>query len=196
MRFILLFLVLLPFQAPAEQAVPLLSGLYLPQADVQGQGQVDRWQRPAEIELPQRIALLHSGQAQLFPEAAAPSADELAAEADAQQAQRGLWGDDCCKILAADAFIPFNSWRVVRGTVHSVSVRREAVFVNFAADWKTDFTIILKPALAKKLQAASWAGQALEVRGWVESYYGPAVKVTQPAQIRLLGAAKSRTNKP
>jgi micrococcal nuclease len=98
--------------------------------------------------------------------------------------------------LAADGFIPFSSWRVVRGKVHSVSLRREASFVNFAADWKSDFTVILKPALAKKLQAESWIGQNVEVRGWVESYYGPAIKVTAPAQIRLLTAAKSRTNKP
>ncbi len=178
---------------PAQADEAVLTGLYAPTPLV-AQGPVtteqDRWGRFSVTDETVRMELLKQGQAQLMPEAREPTLGEWRAEEAARQAGLGVWNDDCCKLLKASGKIPLGQWRVVQGLVHSVSIRREVAFVNFAADWKTDFTLILKPALAKKLKIENWQGRTLQVRGWTEWYYGPAIRVDVASQIRLPAAGK------
>jgi hypothetical protein len=153
--------------------------------------QTDRWGRLIAVDQELNIDLLKRGLAQLQPEQRTPTDAERAAEASAKEARRGLWKERCCDVLdAVKADKVTSQWRVVHGTVTAVSARRELVYVNFGPDWKTDFTLLLKPALARQLKPEDWIGKTIEARGWVQWYYGPAIRITTAAQILLPAAAE------
>jgi hypothetical protein len=185
-------LVLLPRLGLAAETttIPLSSGLYAPSVSATLAGEGDRWGRGSELSAGTRLELLQSGQAQLMPEIYTPTEQDWAAESTARQNKLGLWAQACCQPLDALGKIPLQQWRIIMGKVYSVSKRRNVVFINFALDWREDFTLILKPALAKKLQVESWTGKSIEARGWTEWYFGPAIRIAAPAQIRLLEATK------
>lgn len=151
----------------------------------------DRWGR-IYLDAPNlNLALLREGWAQLQPEQRIPTDAERAAEANAKEARLGLWQERCCDLVDAGAAEKVTSqWRVVHGTVTAVSARRELVYVNFGPDWKTDFALLLKPALARQLKPEDWIGKTIEARGWVEWYYGPAIRITTAAQILLPAVAE------
>jgi micrococcal nuclease len=87
-----------------------------------------------------------------------------------------------------------HSYQLIEGTVHAVGEGHKWIYVNFAEDWRHDFTI----AIARKdLAAFETAGLDLErlpgkrvrVRGWVEWWNGPMIAATHPEQIEVLGPA-------
>lgn len=179
---------LAPDPALAAQLIMRLGGNSTVEAIITGH---DRWGRElARITTADgrdlALELLSKGAAQLAPELATPGSAQRRAEDEARRPPRGLWQMDCCKLLpVAQAEGAIGSWRVISGRVVSVTPRRDLVFINFGSDWKTDFTLLLPARLAKSLQAETWTGKNIEARGMVERYYGPAIKITTAAQIRL-----------
>lgn len=156
----------------------------------------DRWQRHIATLTTadgQDIStlLVNDGLAQLLYFPQAPSAALISAERSAQQARRGLWADPCCQLLDASQPVaalkqwPLGQWRAVRGTVHAVSARRELTYVNFGPDWRTDFTILIPKRVASTLDLSQLTGKVVEVRGVLEWYYGPALRVDAASQILL-----------
>lgn len=134
-----------------------------------------------------RPALLRQGLAQRLPEDGADTEALRAAEAEAIANRRGLWANPCCGVIApADTERLTQHWRVVQGRIVSVTARRDVTYLNFGADWKTDFTVILPARLARTLSPESWAGSLIEVRGWIHWRNGPAITVDVPEQIRLI----------
>lgn len=146
----------------------------------------DRWQRlPARSPLVQDI--LTQGLAQLQPIDRPAEANLLAAEDSARLAGRGLWAQACCALLSpGTAQHGLNQWRIIRGTVLEVTARKDTTYLNFGPDWRTDFTIMIPARLARQIETASLPGKAVEVRGMLEWSFGPAIKLTHAAQMRLL----------
>lgn len=77
------------------------------------------------------------------------------------------------------------------GTVHAVTSRGQATYLNFAEDWQRDFTArIRRDALklagtpAKALDRLT--GQTVRIRGWIERRGGPLITVWRLEQIELL----------
>ncbi len=71
------------------------------------------------------------------------------------------------------------------------AVVRGRVYLNFGADWKTDFTVTVAPRDRRLFDDAgidpgAFAGARLRVRGWVKQYNGPMIEVTHPEQIEVL----------
>ncbi len=149
---------------------------------------VTRWGTPLAALTPDpRPELLRRGLAQRFPEDGSDTDAMRTAEAEAQTAQRGIWADPCCRVITPDQAGGLTQhWRVVRGTVVSITTRKNATYVNFGPDWRTDFTVVIPPRLAKTLPTDTWRGQQMEVRGWIHWQNGPALTVDVPEQIRLI----------
>ena len=138
-------------------------------------------------------ALLEQGlaQVQTRPGEAARAAEMLALEQSARAAGRGLW--------AEAAFMPQDPgalgdstgrFRIVRGTVLRVAPIEGYVYLNFGADWRTDFTVRvrrteLEGALAGT-DLAGLAGRLVEVRGVVLQAGGPLIELSHPEQMQVL----------
>ncbi len=113
-------------------------------------------------------------------------------ESAARNENLGLWDDPAYQIQSSDN-IPETPLRfqIVEGTVISASMRKNWVFLNFGADWRTDFTAKISPEDKRSFSRAGidplqWRGKRLRVRGWVDSYYGPSIQITHPAAVKVL----------
>lgn len=192
----------LPTIAMAAEPVHL-AGLFMPeplQMDAPSQAPQDRWGRPIVDDNNLALSLLAEGRAQIQPEDGTTiPASWWAAERAAQRAQRGLWGQDCCRLLSAagDApDLPLNVWRVVEGKVTAIKTTKAAIYINFSATpdtaWTTDFSLKIAPRLAKTLKAEAFVGQPLQVRGFISWNYGPSIEVIVPDQIQIQHPVQNR----
>lgn len=65
------------------------------------------------------------------------------------------------------------------------------MYLNFGADWRTDFTITIAARDLKLFEQAgldlfALEGRTVRVRGWLDSYNGPAIEADHPEQIEVL----------
>jgi endonuclease YncB( thermonuclease family) len=123
--------------------------------------------------------------------------DMLRLEQAAREAHRGLWRFRAfAPLVAADTErILQQQYRfaLVEGVVAQVASLRKWTFVNFGADWKSDFTIAIERRWARQMQTegfdpAALAGRRIRVRGIIERWNGPAIKLTHKEQIEVLDA--------
>ena len=82
------------------------------------------------------------------------------------------------------------TYQLVEGRL-SVGEGAGRVYLNFARDWKSDFTISVARKDASAFQAEgidlkALAGKRVRVRGWVIWRNGPMIEATQPEQIEIL----------
>ncbi len=76
--------------------------------------------------------------------------------------------------------------------------RNGRVFLNFGADWRTDFTISASRATRNRFEAAgvrleTLDGAVVRVRGWLQEENGPMIILTHPAQLDIIDAPEPRT---
>ena len=74
----------------------------------------------------------------------------------------------------------------------SVGVGEQAVFLNFGRRLRGDFTVIIAKQVAARLAEAGLPvdkleGRKVRARGVIEESDGPAIRITDPANIELLG---------
>lgn len=75
---------------------------------------------------------------------------------------------------------------IVQGRLTAIKQAKKVYYLNFGEDWKTDFTVLVDVKdYATLVPADLTVGDVVTVRGWVEDYYGPMIKITHPAQIDL-----------
>ena len=94
------------------------------------------------------------------------------------------------------------TFQIVEGTVITASVTRGRAFINFGADYRTDFTVTIEPDDMRifrqaKFDVRTLAGKRIRVRGWIEFYNGPEITITTPAAIesaRVAGRARFATS--
>jgi hypothetical protein len=138
--------------------------------------------------------LLNKGLARvsIAPERTECASELFAAEAQARAARRGLW--------AAPAYVVRNpsnvrrdvgTFQIVEGKVLNTSVRNGRAYLNFGADWRTDFTVTVDPEDMSNFRTLgvdprSYAGQTIRVRGWVQWHYGPEIEVANPQGIEVV----------
>src|SRR3546814_7601690 len=105
---------------------------------------------------------------------------------------RGSWRDPFYAVRSAETAGDWlGGFELVEGRVHAVGRGGGKVYLNFAADWRQDFTATLgRPAqklfAEQGLDLDGLAGKRLRVRGWLKSYNGPMIEVTHPEQIEVL----------
>lgn len=117
-------------------------------------------------------------------------AEMLAAEAQAREAGRGLWRDPAYRVRKPDeagAFI--DSFQLVQGRVKQAAKVKGQIFLNFGADWRSDFTVHIPHEampLFRNADPKAWEGRTIRVRGWLRSFNGPLIEASHPEQIEVL----------
>lgn len=119
----------------------------------------------------------------------------LTLESLARKEQRGLWR---YRLFAPQPALNQKQllqkryrFTLVEGRVQKVAVVKGWVFLNFGNNWRHDFTIAIKRKYKKKiaksgLDLEALAGRTVRVRGWIERWNGPLIKVTHKEQIEQL----------
>lgn len=116
----------------------------------------------------------------------------LAAEVRARTAKRGLWALPHYRVRDVGALeADIGTFQIVEGTPLSVATSKGRVFVNFGADYRSDFTIAIAGRDAKRLAKDGidpniWAGKRIRVRGWLSRINGPELELTHAEQIEIV----------
>jgi len=124
----------------------------------------------------------------------------LALEEEARQAKRGLWKDEQYAVLNPDnAGEHLNDWAIVEGTIRAAAMANNTIYLNFGSDWRSDFTIGIKPEVRRELAKLNidplqYANHHVRVRGWMENYNGPYIELMHPVWIETLPAAGEAAN--
>ena len=137
--------------------------------------------------------MLSAGMARVytFPDNRSMVAEMLAEERAARSQGVGIWALDHYAVRDPESLAGAeDSFQLVEGTVVDVAFVRERVYLNFGADYRTDFTIVIERDDLTAFDGAAFtldtlAGQRVRVRGWIDDYNGPMIAVTHPEQIEL-----------
>ncbi|WP_119167131.1 thermonuclease family protein [Algihabitans albus] len=163
----------------------------------------DRWGRAlGSATLPDGrqlgSVLIAAGLAQVAGLEPTPGRSErLRLEATARAEGRGLWSDTYYSVRTAEALpdeleqMSLGRFVIVEGRVTDAAVVRGRAYLNFGADWRSDFTATLSPDARRRFRAAgldprAYAGRRLRLRGWLESFNGPMIEILSPDQIEVL----------
>lgn len=144
-----------------------------------------RWVQGAMIT--QGMARVYS-----FPDNRACVRELLRLETRARATQTAIWSDPYYSVRTAEApqqLLTFvDSFQLVEGTVQRAALVRGRLYLNFGADWRTDFTVTVAPSNARQFSQdmEAYRGARVRVRGWIKSYNGPEIVVTHPEQIEFL----------
>lgn len=139
-------------------------------------------------------AMLEAGMARVytFPDNRGRVPALLAAERTARAARRGIWGHPWYAIReAGDVARDIGSFQLVEGRVREAATVRGRTYLNFGADYRSDFTIAVEAGDRALFEEAGLDLEALEgrrvrVRGWVRAVNGPMIEATHPEQIEIL----------
>jgi endonuclease YncB( thermonuclease family) len=115
-----------------------------------------------------------------------------AAEGEARDRSRGIWSDDFYAIRTPDPdplaqYV--DSLQIVEGIVTSVADVRGRVYLNFGADYKTDFTVAIAKKNVKRfaeLDLLNLTGARVRARGWMEMINGPMIWMDHPGRLEIL----------
>jgi hypothetical protein len=153
---------------------------------------IDRYGRtlvvlyPPEGKISWQEQWLRQGYAVIYDAAPVPAAWRKA-EAEARHAQRGSWrrADFIQSTQKVEAKV--GMFALVKGVVTRTYKARDAYYVNFGEDWKTDFSL--------KIPRRAWRsfGEKLEVmpgttilaRGVIVSENGPMIMLSRPEQWEI-----------
>jgi len=80
---------------------------------------------------------------------------------------------------------------IVRGSVTEVRTTKRGVSINFGDDWKKDFTAYLSPLVSQsfkdqKKMNSNLVGQRIQLRGFLDLYYGPSMRIDHLMQMEML----------
>jgi micrococcal nuclease len=137
--------------------------------------------------------MLRTGWARVytFPDNRQLAPELFAAERQARAAKRGIWADAAYaprtaepEALAKD----IGTFQIIEGRVVSAAKVRGRVYLNFGADYRSDFTASIAPDVVPlftraKIDPLSFEDKLIRVRGYVRNYNGPTIDVTHPEQI-------------
>lgn len=139
-------------------------------------------------------AMLTAGLARVytFPDNRVLATEMLALERLARADQTGLWGLPYYALRNADNVrYDADTFQIVEGRVMDAQRIKKRVYLNFGADWRTDFTIKIatrdEKTFAKSgVDLLQLKGQRVRVRGWVKAENGPMIVLDHPERLEIL----------
>lgn len=123
------------------------------------------------------------------------SAELVPRETAARVENRGGWASGALRAWPAEAealSALLYSEQIVEGVVLDAAEGRDGrVYLNFGPDWRTDFTVMIRPEARPLfaqvgLDPLSLAGARVEVRGWLVDRNGPMIELSQPLMLFAL----------
>jgi micrococcal nuclease len=117
----------------------------------------------------------------------------FAAEERARKLKLGIWKDGNLKTdntaLTNGYKQSLGKFIIVSGIVNNTYISKKNTYINFGKDWKTDFTVQLENKILKRFpefSAEKLKGKKISVRGWLEDYNGPFMKIYHPVNIQII----------
>ena len=114
------------------------------------------------------------------------------AEDVARAARAGLWSSPAYAVRTPDTVkADVGTFQLVVGKVLSADIRDSRAYLNFGADWRTDFTVTISPDDMKTFRRMGvdplgYQDKLVRVRGIVQWLNGPEIEIGNPKQIELL----------
>lgn len=149
--------------------------------------------------------MLATGQARAYgmPESFACIRELLAHEAEARRKHLGLWNNGVYRPMPAEqpgALLKLRGkYERVIGSVASVGRTKSTTYLNFGADWRSDFTVRIgktvlatNPEFSRTLDALQ--SKTVIVRGWIERRNGPLIDIADLSQIEVLDGKGNAAN--
>ncbi|HJS30862.1 MAG TPA: thermonuclease family protein [Alphaproteobacteria bacterium] len=148
----------------------------------------DREGRWLQAELVRRGAV----RVDTLPDGRERAGELLRFEAEARIARRGLWASNAFAVRDPDAARRYvDRFELVEGRVLKASTVAGRVYLNFGADWRSDFTVAVprenRPSFSGAgLDLRALQGKMIRVRGWIQWRDGPLIEAIHPEQIEVL----------
>lgn len=114
------------------------------------------------------------------------------AEAEARHTKLGLWADPAYALRSPEQVgKDLGTFQIVVGRVLSTVANDGRIFLDFGADWRQDFTVMisgddLKTFKRMGVDPLNYEGKLVRVRGTVQMQNGPMIAIGNPKQIELL----------
>ena len=129
-----------------------------------------------------------------WPDTWQDSSTLYAAERKARESKRGIWGLPYYAVRSPEPNMlaqDVDSFQLVEGIITSTADVRGTVYLNFGADYKTDFTIVIAKKNRRNLKRAgfdplSLEGAKVRIRGWIELQNGPMIWLDDPNRLEIL----------
>jgi hypothetical protein len=188
----------------AEQAVSTLSDLSrgrtvslavnIPKEDRYGRLR-------AQVEFPQdndepwlQIAMLRRGLARvdIAPDRRECAEALYAAEAEARKNKNGIWTQSAYAIRTPDQLAgTTGTFQIVEGKVLTANMKNGRAYLDFGADWRSDFTATISPDDMPIFRDAgvdprNYAGKIVRVRGFVDQMNGPEIELSSPDMVEVI----------
>lgn len=120
----------------------------------------------------------------------------LTLEYSAREQFKGVWQEQKMTVLdtrtvEANSSRYRNSFKFIEGVPTQIVESKNKIYINFGEDWKKDFTITVDKAYKASIKEyfggnlTELEGKKVIVRGWVEYYNGPMIRLVTPSQIQV-----------
>lgn len=141
-----------------------------------------------------QIAMLERGLARVDIASDRPECAKAlyAAEQRARTNHYGIWALDAYAVRGPETVGPYTgTFQIVEGDVIDAVVKGGRAYLNFGADWRTDFTAMIRPEDMATFRAAhvdprDFKGHRVRLRGMVQNYNGPEIEIAAPDDIEII----------
>ncbi|MBL1430866.1 MAG: thermonuclease family protein [Robiginitomaculum sp.] len=116
----------------------------------------------------------------------------LAIEEQARHQKTGIWARGFYAIRTPQTITSARgSFQIVEGEIVDAASTRKMNYLNFGADWRTDFTAQATKKIARKFSKAGinlsgLSGARVRVRGLIKSSNGPSLWLNHVSQLQIL----------
>ena len=127
-----------------------------------------------------------------FPDNRVLAQAQLALERQARGDGLGIWALPYYALRTPDnARHDAGSFQIVEGRVLDVAKVKKRIYLNFGADWRSDFTIKIDVRDEKRFQDTGLyllrlKGARVRVRGWIKSQNGPMIELDHPERLEVI----------
>lgn len=141
-----------------------------------------------------QTAMLRRGLARvaIAPDRTECASELYAAEGEARAKRYGIWASAVYAVRnPGNVGRDIGTFQIVEGKVLNADVKEGRAYLNFGADWRTDFTVTIAPQDMKAFRAANidprdYVGKTIRVRGMVQSLNGPEIEIAIPQDVEVL----------
>ena len=139
--------------------------------------------------------LLKQGLARVytFPDNRVLAPELLGFERQARKDAIGIWALSYYDLRSAENVSrDIGTFQIVEGVVWDTAKVKKTIYLNFGADWRSDFTIKVKARNDPIFRDAgidllALKGKRVRVRGWVKSKNGPLIELDHPERLERPG---------